>query len=193
MKQLGTRTLETKRLLLRRLTKEDAIEAYNNWCSKEIVAKYVLFETHASIEVTKDLFDRWEKEYEDLDTYRWIVELKDTNELIGTIDVSKKFLKYGTCEIGYCYGDKFWGLGYGTESLEAVIKYLFEEVELELIYANHMINNPASGKVMEKCGMKYEGKLRSRVIDKDGNRNDLISYSITRGEYYDLLKRKSPK
>lgn len=192
MKKLGTKILETKRLLLRKLTKEDAIEAYNNWCSKENVAKYVLFEKHNNVEVTKKLFENWEKEYEELDTYRWIVQIKDTKELIGTIDVSKKFLKYGTGEIGYCYGDKFWGLGYGTESLSAVIKYLFEEVELELIYANHMINNPASGKVMEKSGMKYEGKLRSRVIDKDGNRNDLISYSITKDEYYDLLK-KSPE
>ena len=97
MKQLGTRTLETKRLLLRRLTKEDAIEAYNNWCSKEEVARYVLFERHDNIEVTKDLFDSWEKEYKDLDTYRWIVELKDTNELIGTIDVSNVMVVCPEC------------------------------------------------------------------------------------------------
>lgn len=47
-----------------------------------------------------------------------------------------------------------------------------------------MSNNPASGKVMEKSGMKYVGNLRSRIIDKDGLRNDLISYSITKDEYF---------
>ena len=50
-----------------------------------------------------------------------------------------------------------------------------------------MSNNPASGKVMEKVGMKYEGTLRSRVTDKDNIRNDLISYSITKEEYFNNL------
>ena len=110
--------------------------------------------------------------------------IKKNKEVISTIDVSTKFLQYGTCEIGYCYGDEFWNKGYATESLKAVIKYLFEEADAELICAEYMSNNPASGKVMEKSGMKYEGILRSRVVDKDNKRNDLISYSITREEYF---------
>ena len=74
-------------------------------------------------------------------------------------------------------------MDYATEALKAAIKYLFEEAEAELIYAEYMENNPASGKVMENDGMKYEGTLRKRVIDKNHQRNDLISYSITREEY----------
>lgn len=68
--------------------------------------------------------------------------------------------------------------------LKRVIKYLFVECEAELIYAQYMNNNPASGRVMEKSGMKYEGILRSRIVDKMGIRNDLICYSITRDEYF---------
>ena len=155
MELIGTKNLETDRLILRKVKKEDAIYAYNNWCNSDKVAKYVTWDKHASIEVTKELYEIWEKEYECLDTFRWIVELKDTHELIGTIDVmGKKYFKYDVCEIGYCYGDEFWNKGYATESLKRVMEYLFEEVDFKVIYANHMSKNPASGKVMEKAGMK---------------------------------------
>ena len=184
MKYLGTKELETKRLHLRRATKEDSYEAYKNWCNSNIVDKYVLWKQHENPEITFNLYSEWEQQYNDPTTFRWIVELKETNELIGTIDVSKKFIKYGTCEIGYCYGEKFWNKGYGTEALMAVIKYLFEECDAELICAEFMDNNPASGKVMSKSGLKYDGVLRSRVVDKLGKRNDLLCYSLTKEEYF---------
>lgn len=187
MKNIGTKVLDTDRLILRKIKKSDALEAYNNWCSNEAVSKYVVWSKHENVEETEKLFDMWEKEYEDLTTYRWIAELKDTHELIGTIDVvSKKHLKYGVCEIGYCYGEKFWGLGYATEALKAVIKFLFEESEADVIFADYMSNNPASGVVMEKAGMKFDGVLRGRIIDKDGLRNDLGSYSVIKEEYLEI-------
>jgi len=185
MKFIGTKQIETERLILRKLTVNDAEEAYNNWCSSYNVSKYVMWKKHENVEETKKLFKTWEKEYSDLTTFRWIVELKETKELIGTIDVaSKRYLPFGTCEIGYCYGEKFWGKGYGTEALKAVIKYLFEECDAEVIYADFMKNNPGSGKVMEKSGMTFEGYLRGRVLDKDGFRNDLGVCSITKEEYF---------
>ena len=184
MKHIGTKELETERLILRKVTKEDAKQAYNNWCNSNIVDRYVMWSKHENIESTIFLYENWEKDYENMDTYRWGVELKDTHELIGTIDVSsKKMLPYGACEIGYCYGEKYWGLGYATEALAEVIKFLFEECDASVVFAMHMSNNPASGKVMQKCNMKYEGTLRNRIIDKQGNVNDLISYSITKEEY----------
>lgn len=185
MNFIGTKNIETERLILRKITKEDATSAYENWCSSDVVDKYVLWKKHESVETTKKLYEVWEKDYEDFTTFRWIVEIKDTHELIGTIDIaSKKFLPYGACEIGYCYGEKYWSKGYATEALKGVIKFLFEECDAEVIFAEFMSNNPASGKVMKKSGMTFEGFLRKRIIAKDGIRNDLGSYSITKEEYY---------
>lgn len=180
----GTKTLETDRLLLRKFKPEDAQAMYNNWASNPNVAKYVTWEAHKDVNETKVLLEEWIKKYDSLETYKWVVETKDTKELIGSIDVvSKKFLPFGVCEIGYCYGEDFWGKGYGTESLKAVIKYLFEECDAELICAGHLSQNPGSGKVMIKSGLKYEGTQRGRFVDIDGIRNDLLTYSITKEEY----------
>lgn len=184
MKYLGSKTLETERLILRKIQIEDAYQAYENWCNSDIVDQYVLWTKHPSVETTIEQYTKWVEAYEDEKTFRWIVEIKEIKELIGTIDVSVKYSKFGTCSIGYCYGDAYWGKGYATEALKAVIKYLFEECEAELIYAEHMENNPASGRVMEKAGLTYEGRLRSRVVDKMNRRNDLLNYSITKEEYF---------
>lgn len=184
MEFLGTKTLETERLILRKIKIEDVPIAFSNWCNSDIVAKYVLWKKHEDISTTFNLYKNWIKEYEDSKTFRWIVELKENHDLIGTIDVpSKKFMDYDTVEIGYCYSEKYWNKGYATEALKRVIDYLFKECKVNTIYAAHMHNNPASGKVMQKSLMIYEGKLRSRVIDKENIRNDLLYYSITKDEY----------
>lgn len=187
MKYIGTREIETERLILRKLTVEDAYQAFEYWTNRDNVEKYVLWKKHEVIDTTLKQYENWVLEYDNPKTFRWIVELKDEKQVIGTIDVDTRFLKYGTCEVGYCFGDKFWNKGYATETLKGVIKYLFEEAEADLVCAEYMNNNPASGKVMEKAGMKYEGVLRSRVIDKDNKRNDLINYSITKEEYFNSL------
>ena len=177
MNLIGTKQIETKRLILRKLSVNDAYTAYKNWCSNPNVARYTMWNVHKSVETTKNLFSMWEKEYEKNNTFRWIVELKDTHDLIGTIDVASiHFINYGTVEIGYCYGEEFWGKGYATEALKRVIKFLFDEVDLDVIYATYMEQNPNSGKVMKKAGMTYEGFERARVVDHDGIRNNLHSY-----------------
>ncbi len=184
MNLIGTKTIETDRLILRRLTVNDSQEAFDHWCSNPNVSRYTLWDVHKNSSVTKNLYSVWEKEYDLNDTFRWIVELKSTHELIGTIDVaSKTFIKFGAVELGYCYGEDYWHKGYATEALKRVIRFLFDEVELDVLYADYMEKNPNSGKVMKKAGMTYEGFERGRVIDHDGIRNDIHSYSITKEEY----------
>lgn len=183
MKNLGTQTLETDRLILRKINKNDYKKAFKNWCNSKKVEKYVTWNKHNDELETKEIYDKWILEYDNT-TYRWIIELKSNHDVIGTIGVSKKFLSSSTCELGYCLGDKYWNLGIMTEAITEVERFLFVDCKAETIWAEYLENNPASGKVMEKVGMKYEGTLRKRVVDKQGIRNDLIVYSILKEEYF---------
>jgi len=183
MRDLGTVTLETNRLILRRVTRDDAEVAFKNWTNDIKTTRYVTWKPHGTVGNTRKLFEMWEEEYNNPNTYRWVVEVKEFGEVIGTIDVVKKRLDDKTAEIGYSYGSKFWGNGYGTEALIKVIDYLLNDVGFELIEARHLVTNPASGRVMEKSGMKYEATLRSRMIDNVTNeRVDIKVYSIMKGE-----------
>ena len=74
----------------------------------------------------------------------------------------------------------------------AVMKYLFDECDVQTIYSEFMEDNIASGRVMQKCGMIQEGRLRNRCEDKAGKRQDLLSYSITRDEFYEKFKGVDP-
>lgn len=191
MIDVGTIMLETDRLILRRIEKNDAFDMFNGWCNDNEVTRYLPWNPHGTIDVTNELLDMWVDDYKNSHVYRWIVILKDTNKPIGTVDVVNKDIDNKVFEIGYCYSKNSWGCGYATEVLSKVISFLFENVGVELVMAKHNENNPASGKVMQKSGMKYDGMLRSRLIDKDtGDRVGLVYYSISKEEYLEGTSNK---
>ena len=183
MKNLGTKELETERLILRKFTLDDAKDMFNNYGSDSDTSKYLVWNTHKNIEDSisyiKDVLEKYKKD----SFYCWGVVLKETNALFGAISVIDLDIKNHTAEVGYCYGSKWWRNGYAAESFKRVIAFLFDEVGIETIYADHYLDNVASGRVMEKCGLKKEGILRKRMYDKNGNLSDLVSYSILKEEY----------
>ena len=168
--------LNTKRLILRRIREDDYESIFNCWTSDYEVSKYVTWKPHENSEQTKKLVNYWINDYNNEYTYRWLVTLKDNNEVIGMIDVINKNIQYMTAEVGYCFGSKYWGKGYATESLAKVIEFLHSE-NFPTVYAQHFVSNIASGKVMKKAGMEYEATLKSRVINNDGKREDVCVYS----------------
>ena len=86
-------------------------------------------------------------------------------------------------EVGYCYGSSFWGHGYATEALRRVIEYFLNDCGFYLVEAKHLSANPASGRVMEKAGMKKEAILRKRMLNKVTKElDDIVYYSITKDE-----------
>ena len=105
-------------------------------------------------EIVKKWLDDYEKDY----TFRWIVTLKEDGTPIGMIDVMSVNLAEEKAEIGYCYGQKWWGNGYATEALKKVLEYVSEEIEY--LYARHERSNPASGRAMQKAGMEFAGTLK---------------------------------
>ena len=164
----GTRSLETTRLLLRRAEQKDAQPMLTNWASDPEVTKYLTWLPHSSPQVSAMVLDDWIKGYEKADFYQWMIVLKELGEPIGSISVVSQNDQIRKAEIGYCIGKRWWGKGIMTEALQEVMAYLFDEVGMNRIEARHDSHNPASGAVMKKCGMKYEGTLRQSDRNNQG-------------------------
>lgn len=157
MQHLGTVAIETPRLLLRRFTIEDAADMFENWANDDDVTRFLTWPTHSSIEVSQTVLAQWVEGYKNEKRYQWCIELKMTGQAIGSIGVVDMKENIEAVEIGYCIGKAYWHQGITSEALSAVIDFLFREVGLNRIASHHDPNNPNSGKVMQKCGLKYEG------------------------------------
>lgn len=178
----GTQTIETTRLILRRAIQEDAEPMFRNWASDPEVTKYLTWPTYEEVETAYQILDLWASEYEKPNYYQWMIVLKELGEPIGSISVVRQNDRVEEAEIGYCIGSQWWHKGIMTEALTVVIEYLFTEVGMNRIAARHDPNNPHSGGVMRKCGMKYEGTNRACDRNNQGI-CDAAQYSILRGEW----------
>jgi YhcH/YjgK/YiaL family protein len=177
----GTADLASERLKLRQYRIDDAETMYANWCSDDEVTRHLLWNTHSDAEHTKTLLADWIAAYSSGQSYHWAIE-KD-GEVIGDIAVMRWSGTHLDCEIGYCLSRKFWNQGIMTEALRTVMKFLFEEVGFHRIILRHYTENPASGKVMQKAGLKVEGVFRKAMKHKDGNFVDLVQYAALRDEW----------
>lgn len=178
----GTKTLETERLILRQFRPEDAELMFQNWASNPEVSRFLTWAPHPDAEMTKSLINDWIGRYSELSYYNWVIELKEINEIIGNISVVKLDEKIEAAEIGYCMGQAWWGRAIMPEALRAVMAYLFDEVGLNRVAACHDGNNPKSGRVMQKAGMKFEGILRAAGINQQGI-CDMVWYSMLKTEH----------
>lgn len=181
MKGLGTCRLETKRLILRRFTMEDAADMYNNWASDAEVTKYLTWPPHSSLEVTKMLLSDWILKYENDNYFNWAIEYKETGRVIGNISVVKLNEAISAADMGYCMSRSLWGKGIMPEALTVVIDYLLNEVGLNRVAACHAVENPKSGRVMDKSGMKLDGVLRQAGRNNQGI-CDEVWYSIIKSD-----------
>lgn len=189
MQNKGTKTLETDRLVLRQFRYNDAEYMFKNWASDPKVTEFLTWPPHTNIEVTKTVLNNWIERYSDPSVYNWVIELKNTKEIIGNISVIKLDEKIEAADIGYCMGTIWWGQAIMPEALKAIITFLFDEVNLNRIAACHDSNNPKSGKVMIKAGMKLEGVLRASAINRHGV-YDRVWYSILKNEHNITLPKE---
>ena len=165
----GTVTIETERLILRRFTMEDAEAMYRNWASDDEVTKHLTWPTHSSVEISKMVLTDWISHYPEPDFYNWAIVLKeDGPEPIGNISVVGINKKVDAAIMGYCMSRTHWRKGIMAEALTAVIAFLFDQVGFNRVEADHDPNNPASGRVMEKSGMRHEGILRQAGRSNQG-------------------------
>lgn len=109
----------------------------------------------------------------------WAVCVAD-GELLGALGLHLE-PAHRRAELGYWIGREHWGRGYATEAVRAVVDLAFDELGLERVFAHHFAWNPASGRVLEKAGLKREGLLRSHV-QKDGRAVDDVLYGLARAD-----------
>lgn len=140
-----------------------------------------MWDTHRSIDDTKEFLDRalsWRERATDLG---YAIVLRESGKMIGSIGLHN-YEPHNKCiEMGYVIAPPYWNKGYVTEAVRGLVKEVFALTDMNRIQAHHYLANDASGRVMEKAGMKYEGILRQRVFVK-GEFRDIKLYAILRSD-----------
>lgn len=184
MRQLGTKEIETERLVLRRFTIEDLTAMHDGWASREECVKYFPWNAAADMEDTEKRLQTWISMYAREDYYQWAITDRECRKTIGVINLHDVDADYNSAETSYILNPDYWGRGIMTEALRAVIRYGFLELHLNRIYADCFEENAASAKVLQKCGMRYEGTARQKYY-KNGNYINAMQYAILAEEFSD--------
>lgn len=173
--------IETDRLVLRPLEMSDAESIYE-YGRKPEVTEFVIFDTHQSIEDTYVFLRQVDKWRQEASNAVWGITLRSNGKLIGTCGLHHYEENNKTLEIGYALDVPYWSQGYTTEAAQGLIRHTFAVTDINRIHAHHYLGNTASGRVMEKAGMQYEGILRKRVFVK-GEFRDIKLYGILRSDH----------
>lgn len=177
-------TLVTSRLLLRPFTLADAPVV------ERLVSDFAIADTTLHIPhpyppgAAEDWIRTHPERFAQGTGISFAIVLRETGELCGAIGLHPE-PPHQRAEIGYWLGVPYWNRGIMTEAAAAVIAYGFSELGLNRIFAGHFTRNPASGRVMQKIGMTFEGILREHLRKGDGF-EDSANYSILRREWEKL-------
>lgn len=166
----------TKRLLLRSFTLDDVDDVITLAGDKKIAKNTLNIPYPYKKEEAIDWINSHEKKYKEGILISYAITVKKTKDLIGCVSL-RIDKKHDNAELGYWIGKNNWNKGFCSEAAKALINYGFSELKLNKIYATHFDINPASGRVMEKIGMKLEGHLKKHV-KKWNKYYDLIWYGI---------------
>lgn len=197
MRHAGTRTIETERLILRRLTADDAEAMYRNWASDPAVTRFLRWTPHPNPQMTRQLLAAWAELYPNEDYYQWGIVEKATGELFGSFSIFDCALNekvrpelwqmpgldftHTQWEVGYCIGKAWWGKGFMTEALLAATEYIFIHTDIAWLASCHAVGNPASGRVMEHAGFVYDHDDVGHNFD--GTAVDVKYYALTRAAW----------
>ncbi len=181
MQQLGTKTIETHRLILRPFRAEDAPAMFRNWAADPVVMEFVTRPLYPTEEAVRGLLERWAADVPNPAVYRWAIVLRELGEPIGSIAAIPEE-RTDSAEFGWCIGTPWWGRGIMPETAAAVFTFLFDEVGMNRLEARHDTRNTRSGRVMQKLGMTLEGVLRQAGRSNAGI-SDVAVYSLLRSEY----------
>ncbi len=178
-------TLVTQRLKLRPLHMKDVESIVDIHSDKDMALLMsdsipVPYKTEDAVKFVENSYIN----YREKENIEFCITLKDENELIGVvgIDINQKD---DHVTLGYWLGKAWWGKGYMSEAVSEVVAYCFEELEIHRVASHHFHPNIASGKVMQKAGLKCEGR-RKEHYKKGDIFFDIMDYGVVKSEWKKL-------
>jgi len=170
IKSIGSMILTTKRLELRPFELDDAMALFG-WACDPVVTLYLRFPVHENLSDSKRIISSWMDAARRPPYFHWALTLRETGKVIGSMGIEIANAHDRRGEVGYCLAKHVWNQGFATEALKAVLHFGFTVANFHRIEGCHSIDNPASGKVMLKSGMRLEaGPLH------DYYRSDILGY-----------------
>lgn len=174
-------TTSSDRLILRPFTLADAPDTHRMVADRDIASTTLLIPHPYEDGMAEEWIGTHQSQFEWGEQIIFAIVLRADGSLLGNITLRiNQSDEHG--ELDYWIGKPYWNMGYATEATQAVIRYGFEVLGLQRIFAGHFTRNPASGRVMQKAGMTYEGCFRKHHKKWDVF-EDLAYYGIIRGDY----------
>ena len=181
------KTIETERLILRKWQLEDLDDFYE-YARNPNVGPMAGWEPHSSKEVSLKILESFIEKEE-----VWAIVLKENKKVIGSLGIhpDNNRGKYYAKTIGFVLSEDYWGKGYMVEAVKRIIKYVFEEMNVDILTAFHYPHNIRSKRVIEKCGFKYEVTIEQGSKIYDGQVFDSICHSIMKSDYFNSCEVKT--
>ena len=197
MNYLGSKTLETDRLILKKSEVEEQKRLWEILCIPEVNRYYLTCKFGFDWEQQRPYFEKKVVNSGSPEIFQWSIFIKDSNKCIGQLSVQSGHSEDEAITddairgIGWFIDPEEQGNGYATEAASAVLDYMFNEVEISEIRTGAAVLNPASYKLMEKLGFKRRGgalhKTKYTYLDEAV---DSYSYGLTRDEYREFMGNK---
>lgn len=170
---------ETERLTLRKALLRDAPVIFESYAQDPEVTRFLIWNPHQNIRETEQFLARCQELWQSGDDFAYAIALKGTDHLIGMFGLHPMQLKV---EVGYALARPYWGKGYMTEALCAVIDWALSQPDIFRVQAFCDVENIGSSRVMEKAGMQQEGLLRRYVLHPNisNEPRDAFLYAVVR-------------
>ena len=171
---------ETERLYLRKPVIEDVVSIFEQYAQDPEVTKFLTWQPHQSINESKLFLRRCSRVWQEGTSFPWVMIRKSDNQLLGMIEIVG--IDHAGALIGFVLSQNYWGLGYMTEAVKALIEWCLKQQNIFRVWAFCDVENIASIRVLEKSGMQREGILRRWIkLPQLGQKpRDCYCYSLVK-------------
>lgn len=170
--------IETDRLILRKPRLEDAESIFAAYAQDPDVTRYLTWPPHTEIDQTRAFMEYCLRNWDSGEAFEFVITRRGEECLIGMVSLRMQGYK---ADLGYVLAKSHWGQGLMSEAVQAIVNWALAQPEIFRVWAVCDVDNPASARVMEKCGMSYEGTLKRWL--RRPNRDepvDCLCYAVTK-------------